>query len=319
MTSSKESHLLFHQHLGYQLRATWISKALLALLEAEHLEAEDPGAMARIFAFPNASDRFGLGPTMIQAMRFWLRATGLITIQRQQSARPVPTLTAWGRLLAQADPYLTRAGSLWMLHAHLARNWSDAPAFAWFFQQYALRSQPFTQEGCLARLQTWAIAQAPTQEIRLRALRNDLACLLRMYLPGQPGSPEQELSASPFRGLELLAPLPPTDAPVSYHLLAGHPPALIVLALLLLEQQALLQGQEAQPQLVRDLVSRPGGVGRTFGMTASELVASFARIRLMVPSWSPCIQCTRHLEWVTLPAIPPEAVIEHYYRCADER
>ncbi len=108
--------LLFGRHQGYDLREQWISKGLLALSHAKH-----PSARARLFAFPEASDHFGMGPGMIRALRYWLRATGLMVEAPagRRQMRTVPTLTPLGALLARHDPYLEQVGSLWLLHASL--------------------------------------------------------------------------------------------------------------------------------------------------------------------------------------------------------
>src|ERR1700726_5248152 len=116
-TSSTEAlpRLLFGRHQGYDLREQWLTKGLLALAQTEHATAR-----ARLFAFPDASDRFGIGPGMVVALRYWLRATGLMVEQTGgKQGRALPELTPLGAVLAQHDPYLQRSGSRWLLHAHL--------------------------------------------------------------------------------------------------------------------------------------------------------------------------------------------------------
>lgn len=302
----------FHQHLGYALRESWISKALLTLLEAERRKADQQGAPAQVFAFPQATDRLGIGPTMVRALRFWLRATGLMVEQRGQGVRPVPALTPLGRLLAQHDPSLTRSGSLWLLHAHLARTMGEAPAFAWFFQHFVQVNQPFTKEECVTRLHTWAITQATTPSIRPRAIVSDVECLLRMYLPAPALSAEEAVANSPFRRLGLLSEQStPAGQPPAYVFHGGQPPALVVLATLLWLEP------ERKPLSVRDLVSRPGSVGRTFGLSSEVLINLLASIPVLVPAWAPALQ-RGLLEWITPPsAVSPEEVIAHYYRLSE--
>ena len=203
--------LLFGRHHGYDLREQWISKGLLALAHAENAPAR-----ARLFAFPEASDRFGLGPGMVAALRYWLRTTGLMIEQQPGSAhgRLVPTLTPLGALLARYDPYLEQVGSLWLLHAHLTTNLLLAPTFYWFFQSF-VGTLPFTKEACLDALLSWAIKDAPGQHINSDVLRKDLECLFRLYTSGSrapQASPEQSLIASPFRRLRLLQCLPPPES-----------------------------------------------------------------------------------------------------------
>lgn len=312
--------LLFGRHQGYDLREQWISKGLLALAHAENAPAR-----ARLFATPEASDRFGLGPGMVHALRYWLRATGLMVEQQLGSVRGrlVPALTPLGALLAYHDPYLERAGSLWLLHAHLASSLLLAPTFYWFFQSF-VGTTPFTKETCLEALLSWAIKDALGQRINSDVLRKDLECLFRLYT-SQPqaaqASPEQSLLASPFRRLRLLRCLPtqasasragrPTRRDIPQYLLcppqSDDIPALIVLALLLKENA------HANQVSLTHLLYRQQQIGRTCGVKRDTLVDVFQQIYTREPSWSPRPIRIKEQPWLELPAVTAEQVLLRYY------
>ncbi len=315
-------HFGGHQHIP--LRAGWIAQGLQALAEAEQR-----GDTSQVFAFPEAIDRFGLGPAAMQALRFWLRATGVMEEQPGPGVRRIPALTLLGRLLQQADPSLEQLGSVWLLHAHLVRNGSQAPLFAWFFQRFA-RAIPFTQEDCVQAGVAWAIMEAPEQEIRPAAIRADLTCLLQMYLPEPPDPPQTPASLrtiSPFQRLGLLCPLPalPPRAgglaeahrrtPTRYRLYPPSreaAPALIVLATLL--------EHGGKQVLLRDLLAAPLHIGRTFGLTQEDVWESFARVRALVPAWCPRLERIGRQEWVRVPAAPIGQVLRAYYAsCGQHR
>ncbi len=312
--------LLFGRHQGYDLREQWISKGLLALAHAAH-----PSARARLFAFPDASDRFGLGPGMVQSMRYWLRATGLMIEARSSTRRgqKVPTLTPLGALLAQYDPYLERTGSLWLLHAHLAQNLLLAPTFYWFFQCF-VGPTPFPKEACLDALRVWAIKEVPDQSIPTEVLRRDLECLLRLYTVGPQvphATPEHAVLASPFRRLQLLQWVP-TDA---NHARAAPPieraspryqwcspqrvpiPALVLLALVL----------QHNPQTTRlsltHLLYRQQQPGRTCGLKREALVEACHWLGLNLPAWAPRPLTVEGHSWLELPPVTAQQVLLHYY------
>ena len=67
--------LRFAGHLHYPLRESWVVKGLQALAASEQ-----QGDAANLFTHPAATDRFGIGPAMVQALRFWLRATGVMVL-----------------------------------------------------------------------------------------------------------------------------------------------------------------------------------------------------------------------------------------------
>lgn len=310
--------LLFGRHQGYDLREQWMSKGLLALAQIA-----DPNERARLFATPSASDRFGIGPGMVNALRYWLRATGLMVEQtRSEKARPIPTLTPLGVVLSQHDPYLERAGSLWLLHAQIACNLLLAPTFYWFFQGF-VGTTPFTKEACLEALHTWAIKHAPSQHISPEALRKDLECLFRLYTH-QPrhATPEQSLLASPFRRLRLLQCVstggnvsvggsPTRRDPPHYRLCPPQSddiPALVVLALI------LEQNDRVKQVSLTHLLYRQQQIGRTCCVKQRVLVESFQRLYTQTPGWSPRPTLVNQQQWVELPSVTVEQVLLRYYQ-----
>lgn len=311
---------------GYQhvpLREGWIAQGLQALSEAEQR-----GDTSQVFAVPQAIDRFGLEPAMVPALRFWLRATGVMEEQPGPGVRRLPLLTPLGRLLQQADSSLEHPGSAWLLHAQLARNGTQAPLFSWFFQRFA-RAIPFTTEACVQAAVAWASTEAPDQEIRPAAIRADLTCLLHMYLPEPPDPPPTPASLgaiSPFRRLGLLC-LPPVvplregglrearlRTPTQYRLYPpgrAAVPALIVLA-------ALLEHGGRQV-LLRDLLAAPLHIGRTFGLTQEDVWEAFARVRACVPAWCPSLERIGRQAWVRVPVVPIGQVLRAYYASSSRR
>ena len=304
--------LLFGRHQGYDLREQWITKGLLALAQTD-----DPHTRARLFTTPEACDHFGLGPGMVAALRYWLRATGLMVEQAGTwQGRKVPTLTPLGVMLTQHDPFLERTGSLWLLHAHLTRNLLLAPTFYWFFQCF-VRPTPFTKEACLDALLSWAIKDAPQQRINPEQLRKDVECLFRLYAeaPGSPQmTPEQSVLASPFRRLHLLRWLPPGVDPtaqrIPHYQYTSHAeaiPALVMLALLLEQNPGLTQVPLTQ------VLYRQQQPGRGVGLTQTSLVEALHRLFLLEPDWAPRRVSRQQQDWLTLPAATFEQVLLRYY------
>ena len=125
---------MFGRHQTYHLREHWVAKGLAALSQAE---AE--GAKGNVFLRSDALERFGMGPGMIHALRFWLLACGLaVEVSRdgrREALRP-PSLTDFGRLVWTCDPYLERLETIWFLHFHLVRNKIHAPTWFWFFNSF---------------------------------------------------------------------------------------------------------------------------------------------------------------------------------------
>jgi hypothetical protein len=308
--------LLFGHHRGYVLREQWLTQGLLTLAQTA-----DPEAQSRLFTFPDARDLFGIGPDMIGALRYWLQATGLMVEHKGRGEeRKIPVLTPLGTMLAQHDPYLKREGSLWLLHAHLARNLLQAPSFYWFFQCF-VGTTSFTKEACVDALLSWSIKEGPHQHINPDVLRKDVDCLFRLYTSGprsQQTTPEKSLLASPFRRLHLLQCLPgkadvgsTSRRDIPQYLLcppqAGDIPELIVLALLLEDNQ----GTKQMP--LTHVLYRHQQIGRNCGVKMDMLVDAFQHLSTRESSWVPRPILINDQKWLELPAVTIEQVLLRYY------
>lgn len=299
---------MFAAHRTYHLREGWIGKGLKAVAQSqEHAR--------NMFLTPDAPERFGIGPAMVAAMRFWLAAMGLITERREARGRHRPvSLTDFGRLIYDADPFLEHAGTLWFLHTHLVKNRLLAPTFFWFFNSYA-SARSFEVEACLDALHTWVIASYPDQAITRTTLHKDLACLLRMYEEEKRVVSPEEGIVSPFSRLHLLTSRKVQGKPWQYHLLSPHPDQLdpLVLLYMLVAKQAEVR-KGAQEVAMRDALYEPGNVGRVVPLlTATMLLEGLTALRACAPEW--CVKVTRTDEHdlLTLPACAPEPILHRYY------
>jgi hypothetical protein len=303
--------LVFAQHQHYPLRSSWITRGLFSLVNAVR-----QGNSGRLFALPDACDTFGLGPEMVRSLRFWLRAVGIMD-ERPQGARRIPVLTPLGRILARADPYLDDLGSVWLLHAHLARNTRQAPAFSWFFQHFLPTYQvPFAREACVQALHSWAITQAPSQQTSVALLRQDIDCLVRMYLPSFLLSPEQTMLSSPFQRLALLAALPEPGSRTPqrttlYRFVPPHPDQLSPLILLAVLLQTPLIDTKVR---LRHVLREPLHLGSTLGLAPASVFEAFASLRAVAPAWCPRPILWEKEEWLVLPQVTVEAVLQQYYQ-----
>jgi hypothetical protein len=189
----------FGRHRGYPPRYGWLSKVHLALLQ-------DPGAMHR----PDATVVLGVGKSMVPAMAFWAQAFGLAT---RDGRDLVPTDRANWLLDDEqgADPFLELDPSLWLMHWWLlSAEPCHVPSWLYLFGQAGLSRYSRAE---LQRRLTIAAEAAGWKPPAPSVLTADIACLVRMYAPGDhtAANIEDELS-NPFRTLHLLDPEPPADS-----------------------------------------------------------------------------------------------------------
>jgi hypothetical protein len=299
---------MFAAHRTYHLREGWIGKGLEAVAHAhEHA--------GNVFLAPDAPERFGIGPAMVAAMRFWLAAMGLITGRREPRGRHRSvSLTDFGWLIYHADPFLERVGTLWLLHTHLVKNRLLAPAWFWFFNSYA-SARSFEVEACLDALHAWVIASYPNLAITRTTLHKDLACLLRMYMEEKRVVSPEEGTVSPFSRLHLFTARSAQGQPRQYHLLPPHPdhldPLVLLYALVAKQAEARKGTQEVSMQ---EALYEPGNVGRVVPLlTATMLLEGLMELRAVAPEWYVQVTRTDTHDLLTLPICAPEHILHRYY------
>ena len=111
------AELKLKKHETFSIREGWLEKALHYINENPRCLSKDQGTRV-----------FGLGSNMVKSLRYWLKAAGIATYERNDVK-----LTELGEQLLKYDPYLDDDFSLWMIHIHLVMNYNEAPVFNRFF------------------------------------------------------------------------------------------------------------------------------------------------------------------------------------------
>ena len=186
------THGSFSGHETFVFRYGWLKKGLDGL-------EKRPG----LFSTDEAIARLGVGKNMVRAIRHWCLATGLLIEEEGRRGGLIPS--EFGRFLLQdADPYLERDGSLWLLHWRLATNARRATTWYWAFN--VQRETEWTRETLQAHLTQWAEAQGWAR-LSSASLKADVSCFVRTYVPGRRGptsTPEETLDC-PLATLGLVA------------------------------------------------------------------------------------------------------------------
>ena len=292
----------FAQHQTFHIRDGWLRKGLS---EVELNPA--------IFTDAQAYLRFGLGKNMVEALRFWMRATGLTREVSNAGGRRTQELTPFGRLIAQHDPYLEDDTSLWLIHYHLLKQKEEATTWYWFFNHYARFS--FEREGFVKELSLWqAMQNLGGKEISKSSLQKDFDCFIKTYLPRQGAeSPEDNLEC-PLVHLRLLS-VETVGGQKQYHLNRPDPRDIPPLALLYVIKSWQEEYQPGALQVsLRDLLSGACSPGRTF-LLGMRLAEAIRRANEAAPDeFSLRLTRTAGLDVLTLPAVSCEEILNaHYY------
>jgi len=160
------------RHETFAPRYGWLKKGYDAL-------RQNP----KIFNAPDAIERLGVGKNMVQSIRFWCLAFGLIQHENGQNnkkSRLLPTTLA-DKIFGDNgwDPYLEDLGSLWLLHWHLFNEPYHAVSWPLIFNYCNLQIFDVKQ---LTHFLISTTKQYPKlSSISPKSFEKDASCLIRMY------------------------------------------------------------------------------------------------------------------------------------------
>lgn len=183
---NKEFRLRGHE--SFILREGWLTKGLRAV-------SED----SKVFSKFSGADALGVGTNMAKAIRFWLRAAGLINDTPKGA-----TLTTLGETIFEHDPYFEDTFSLWMVHSNIVRNSEQATSWNIFFNDITVST--FSRKE-LASMMTERIQAAYDIQPPERSVSDDCAAILQMYsgdVDGNEDRDPEEKKKSPFVALGLV-------------------------------------------------------------------------------------------------------------------
>ena len=179
----------FRGHETFYIRKGWLYKGLKNI-------AQNP----KVFTDKNVntSDTFGLGVSMVKALRYWLQAVGL-TKESKIGNSTVQELTEIGKIVFKNDRYIEEIGTLCLLQYNLATNRSLATSWYYFFNQFTMNE--FTKEDFVdtfaTHLKFMQVNAART------SIEDDYTCILNTYLKKNLTDPEDNMEC-PFSELGLI-------------------------------------------------------------------------------------------------------------------
>lgn len=180
----------FGRHETFPLRFSWLPKGMQAL-------ERDP----KVFEEPDSTVRLGVGKNMVNAIRYWLRASRMIEKDSYQ-------ITPLGKLLLSSsgfDQYLEDEATVWLLHWLVVSNPELATSFYWFFNKFQKRE--FSSDELSTALSDFVLDQIPQGKRPAKStIRSDASVILRMYTQSKitQRMPLEEVLDSPFSLLKLV-------------------------------------------------------------------------------------------------------------------
>lgn len=180
----------YGQHQSFYLRDRWLNKAL------KELKADN-----RFFYDDEAFEKIGLGKNMIQSLRHWVVATGIVNENFNEDRKKIHIITELGELINIHDKYLRYPDTVAVLHYHLSKEREPATTWYWFFNIFNERST--TKEDLLNRLNNW-VDKNEERKISINSLKRDIDCLIKLYTSGENEDDPEEVIQSSFDKLKII-------------------------------------------------------------------------------------------------------------------
>lgn len=188
----------FSGHETFPFRYGWLKKGVDAV------ETD-----AAFFSSERAMIDLGVGKNMVQSIKYWCAATGLLSGVRTNGTRMEYAPTETGRAVisdAGFDPFMEDPATLWLLQWQLASNREQSTTWFWLFNHW--HAVEFTKEQILAEINKW-LEQHHVKNVSEKALRRDIDCCLRTYVPSRQkiGAAAEETFDCPLTELGLVTEL----------------------------------------------------------------------------------------------------------------
>ena len=175
-------------HESFILRDGWLTKGLYAV-----------NSDAKVFSKNSGADALGVGTNMAKAIRYWMRAAGLIS----DSQKGV-FLTDLGTAIFEWDPFFEDVFSLWVSHVNIAKNMGLATSWNVFFN--SIDAVSFRRDE-LNSMMMDRLIQTIGSEPPERSVKDDCSAILQMYVDSEAdnaGKDPEEKRKSPFSALGLI-------------------------------------------------------------------------------------------------------------------
>ncbi|NMI07776.1 DUF4007 family protein [Paenibacillus sp. SZ31] len=182
--------MAYARHQSFYLRDKWLSKGLKSV-----------EGNSRFFYKDDSFEKIGLGKNMVEALKYWLFAFGVIE-EKIEDGLKVHSLTNLGQLIFRFDRVLQHNVTLSILHYKLICNDNDqSTVFDWFFNTY--KETAFKKVDLNSSFETW-VSLNESKEISDKSLKRDIDCLIQFYTKQPNELDPEDVTFSPFSKLQLL-------------------------------------------------------------------------------------------------------------------
>jgi len=283
----------YGQHQSFYLRDRWLNKAI------RHLEIDE-----RFFYDKEAFEKIGLGKNMVQSLRYWVVATGVVEEVFNEDRKKVHKITELGRLIFEYDRFVKLQDTAAILHYQMVKEKEPSTAWYWYFNYFD--ETIITKDNLLSELILW-VEKNESKPVSERSLKRDIDCLVKLYTAGQNTSDPEEVIQSPLNKTKLVE---EKKGIVYKRTTSVSDIGLSALMYVLLDYKNLHGVSNIS---VDDLVNQPALWGKVFNMKRSTIVNALNELT-QNPIYNLTFIRTNNLDLIRIPEITPYEFLQQEYR-----
>lgn len=293
----------FSGHETFPFRYGWLKKGVDAV-------SKD----ASFFSTDRAMIELGVGKNMVQSIKYWCSATGLVQGKRANGTRTEYTPTQISSTIISNDgfdPFFEDPATLWLIQWKIASN--AALCTTWFYLFNYWHGIEFTKDQIFEGITKW-LDQQGGNSVSEKMLKRDIDCCLRTYVHSRhnKGLVSDESFDCPLTELNLILELPDSK---SYQFRRGEQRSLPDEVLLFAITEFWKDSGESGSALSLERIAYdPGSPGRIFKLDPESLTQRLEKLGLVsggafsYQESAGLKQVFRHVE------IPSFDWIERYFR-----
>jgi hypothetical protein len=279
----------YGQHQSFYLRINWLRKAIKELENDNKFLYKD-----------DAAEQIGLGKNMVQSLRYWVVATGIIDMIN----RTEQEISQFGKIMNEYDPYMEMIDTASIVHYHLVDEKEPSTAWYWYFNIYQKKSS--SKNEIVEDFLFWLEKNEPKKP-SANSIKRDIDCLVRLYCDkGKTDDPE-EVIQSPLSVIGLLL---EEKSVITKRNLKYTDIGLAALMYTLLIYQDRFESNQLS---VEEIQIKDGLWGKVFHLPRNEIIKALDA--LTHHPYSPItFDRTNRLDTIRLPKIEPLVFLEEEYK-----
>lgn len=183
----------YGQHETFHLRTGWLRKAY------DKVDKKPDG-----FSKENVNEDFGVGKNMVNAIKYWAVAFGII--EKKTSSKPTEyKKTELAEFLFEKDRYLEDPASDWLLHYNLVTTPQNAPVLFWAFN--IMNFNEFNKRSFLSGLKAFLTNIESMRDISEKTLTSEYSTFIRTYYERNNESKQikRDIFDCPFSSLQIIS------------------------------------------------------------------------------------------------------------------